>query len=69
MESTYYKANNMIKEDGEEVVETLVGKILGIELAKIQEIKQKEAEMEKEKIKVIGPRWEQLNIFDMKKTD
>ena len=42
MESTYYKANNMIKEDGEEVVETLVGKILGIELAKIQEIKQEE---------------------------
>ena len=30
------------KEDGEEVVETLVGKILGIELAKIQEIKQDE---------------------------
>lgn len=42
MESTYYKANNMLKEDGEEVVETLVGKILGIELAKIQEIKQEE---------------------------
>ena len=42
MESTYYKANNMIKEDGEEAVETLVGKILGIELAKIQEIKQEE---------------------------
>ena len=42
MESTYYKANNMPKEDGEEVVETLVGKILGIELAKIQEIKQEE---------------------------
>lgn len=42
IESTYYKANNMIKEDGEEVVETLVGKILGIELAKIQEIKQEE---------------------------
>lgn len=32
-------------------------------------LKQKEAEKEKEKIKVIGPRWEQLNIFDMKKTD
>ena len=42
MESTYYKANNMLKEDGEEVVETLVGKILGIELAKIQEIKKEE---------------------------
>ena len=42
MESTYYKANNMLKEDGEEVVETLVGKILSIELAKIQEIKQEE---------------------------
>ena len=43
MESTYYMANNMIKEDEEEIIETLVGKILGIELAKIQEIKQDEA--------------------------
>lgn len=42
MESTYYLANNMIKEDQEEIIETLVGKILGIELAKIQEIKQDE---------------------------
>ena len=42
IEITYYKANNMIKEDGEEVVETLVGKILGIELARIQETKQEE---------------------------
>ena len=42
IEGTYYKANNMIKEDGEEVVETLVGKILSIELAKIQKIKQEE---------------------------
>ena len=42
MESTYYKANNMIKEDGEEVEETLVGKILGVELAKMQKIKQEE---------------------------
>lgn len=52
MESTYYKANNMLKEDGEEVVETLVGKILGIELAKIQEIKQEEipTKIEEDKI-------------------
>lgn len=41
IESTYYQANNIIKEDGEEDEEdTLVGKILGIELAHIQEIKQ-----------------------------
>ena len=53
MESTYYKANNMIKEDGEEVVETLVGKILGIELAKIQEIKQKEIPIEIEEDYII----------------
>ena len=32
-------------------------------------LKQKEAEEEKAKVKVIGPKWEQLNIFDMKKTD
>jgi len=42
IESTYYLANNMIKEDEEEKIETLVGKILGIELAKIQEIKKDE---------------------------
>ena len=40
IENTYYQANNMIKEDEEEVLETLVGNILGIELAQIQEIKQ-----------------------------
>ena len=40
MESTYYQANNKLKEDEEEEIETLVGKILSIELAKIQEIKQ-----------------------------
>jgi len=41
MESTFYQANNMIKEDGEEIEEdTFVGKILGIELAKIQEIEK-----------------------------
>jgi len=43
MESTYYQANNIIKEDGEEEdEETIVGKILGIELSQIQEIKQEE---------------------------
>ena len=36
IESTYYQANNMIKEDEEEEIETFVGKILGIELAKIE---------------------------------
>ena len=40
MENTYYKSNSIIKEDEEEEIETLVGKILGIELAKIQDIKQ-----------------------------
>lgn len=41
IESTYYQANNIIKEDGEEEEEeTFVGKILGIELAQIQETKQ-----------------------------
>ena len=40
MESTYYQANNVIKEDGEEdVEETFISKILGIELAQIQEKK------------------------------
>lgn len=40
IESTYYQANNIIKEDGEEEEETFVRKILGIELAKIEEKKQ-----------------------------
>ena len=41
IENTNYLANNTIKEDGEEsekIKETIIGKILGIELAKIQEI-------------------------------
>ena len=40
MESTYYKFNNTIKEDSEEEQKTIIGKILEIELAQIQEIKQ-----------------------------
>lgn len=40
MESTYYQANNIIKEDGEEDEETFVGKILKIELSQLQEKKQ-----------------------------
>lgn len=40
MESTYYQANNIIKEDGEEEEETFVGKILKIELSQLQEKKQ-----------------------------
>lgn len=42
IESTYYQANNVIKEDEEEETETFVGKILGIELAKIQETREEE---------------------------
>ena len=42
IESTYYQANNVIKEDEEEEIETFVGKILGIELAKIQETREEE---------------------------
>ena len=41
IESTYYQANNIIKEDEEEVEkiqETIIEKILSIELAKIQEM-------------------------------
>ena len=43
IESTYYQANNMIKEDENEedvgkIEETIIGKILSIELAKIQEM-------------------------------
>ena len=41
----YASRNNVIKEDGEEEKETLVGKILSIELAKIQEIKQEKEEL------------------------
>ena len=48
MESTYYQANNMIKEDGEEENESLTGRILKIELAQIQEIKQDAVAQNKE---------------------
>ena len=40
IENIYYQANNMIREDGEEAIETLVGKILSIELNQIQEKKK-----------------------------
>ena len=40
IESIYYQANYIIKEDEEETKETLVGKILGIELAKVREVIQ-----------------------------
>ena len=54
MESTYYLANNMIKEDGEEEEnETLIGKILGIELAKIQEIKQDVVDGTTEEVQIV----------------
>ena len=43
IESTYYQANNIIKEDSEEEdTHTIIGKILGIELAPIYEIESKE---------------------------
>jgi len=43
MESTYYQANSIIKEDEEEDrKETLVGKILSIELARVKEVIQDE---------------------------
>lgn len=49
IEGAYYQANNIIKEDGEEEIEeTFVGKILSIELAKIQEIKQPQEETTEE---------------------
>ena len=54
IESTYYKANNMIKVDGEEDdKETLVGKILGIELVKIQEIKQETVNTNVEEVQLV----------------
>lgn len=48
MEATYYQANNIIKEDGEEEEETLVGKILGVELVQLQEKKQENVSSAKE---------------------
>ncbi len=49
IENAYYKSNNTIKEDGEEYEEeTFVGKILSIELAKIQEIRQVEGNLTEE---------------------
>ena len=65
MESTYYKANNMIKEDGEEVIETLVGKILGIELAKIQEIKQEEVPIKMEEDYILENNKENIENEDI----
>lgn len=50
MESTYYQAKNVIKEDEEEEEETLVGKILGIELAKIQKQEIIDTTTEEEKV-------------------
>ena len=38
MHSTYYSAANTLKEDGEEDEESIIGKLLSIELAKIQEV-------------------------------
>jgi len=50
MESTYYQANNMLKEDEDEEIETLVSKILRIELAQIQEIKQEVTVQNEQKV-------------------
>ena len=53
MESTYYQANNMIREDDEEEYEdTFVGKILEIELAQIREIEQEIVVANQEEIKI-----------------
>lgn len=51
MENTYYQANNIIKEDGEEEEETFEGKILKIELAQLQEKKQDAVSSTTEEIK------------------
>lgn len=48
METTYYQANNIIKEDGEEEEETLIGKILGVELVQLHEKKQENVNLAKE---------------------
>ncbi|MBQ2835412.1 MAG: stage II sporulation protein P [Clostridia bacterium] len=49
IETAYYKSNNVIKEDGEDdEEETFVGKILSIELAKVQEIRQDEEDLTEE---------------------
>lgn len=50
MESTYYRSNNVIKEDGEEEEETIVGKILSIELAQVQQIQQEDINQTNEDI-------------------
>ena len=53
MESTYYQANNMIREDDEEEYEDrFVGKILEIELAQIREIEQEIVVANQEEIKI-----------------
>ena len=49
IESAYYKSNNVIKEDGEEYEEeTFVGKILRVELGKIQEIRHSDEDFTEE---------------------
>lgn len=48
MESMQYSSNNIIKEDKEDDEETLVAKILSIELAPIQEINSKEENISEE---------------------
>lgn len=51
IETTYYQANNLIKEDIEENVETFVGKILKVELISLKEKEEKiEQEIEDTKI-------------------
>jgi len=54
MESTYYQANNVIKEDREEAEEeTIVGKILGIELAQIEELEQEAVKTNTEQVQLV----------------
>ena len=48
IESTFYRANNIIKEDEEEDNGTFIGEILGVELAKIQEIREEDIIIQEE---------------------
>lgn len=65
MESTYYQANNIIKEDGEEEEETFVGKILKIELSQLQEKKQKTVSSIAEETENTGNNQDEQSVVDV----
>ena len=69
IENIYYQANNTIKEDSEEIEENLVEKILGIELVKIEEIKQENIDKDIEKVELaeenINKTKEEINTEDI----